>query len=273
MRRSRTRLLAYACTVIALRSFCGESPRHVFGHVAYPALGNIHLDEGTLEAWVTICFDPYEKTTSSWYARAAIFDLALSRRHGLGATWAIKENPRDKKRGVASQLWTGFSIGGRKFFHLATYAKMEWKEGRTFHYALAWRDRVTTLFIDGKQVNQVSQPSSLQAEISSKAILWLGGRWSGASTLAIIDELRVSSVVRRPDELGHASPGPLAAEPHTLLLDHLDIVRVRSDGKKETVADVMAQYDGRTGGLVSAGCRSVDGRRGKAIALFTEKRQ
>lgn len=246
-------------------------PEFVFGQVQYPALGNIKLDEGTIEYWVTPCFNPYEKTQSSWWLRAGIFGVYSPPEQNsvMEGSWAIKTAPTDKN-GVHSQMWVSFGVKGKNLGLIGTPALDSWGEGKPLHFAMTWKGKTMAIFVDGKSVGTFEQPDTLETPLPDAAVVFLGNRW-GSTSLVVIDELRVSSVARKAEELGFFAKEPLKADAFTLLLDHFDDVASTPDGKRETKAEVMAKVEGRTGGRVLGGCRQVEGKFGKGMALFTLK--
>lgn len=222
-----------------------------------------------MEAWVAINFDPYEKTASSYYLRAIVFDLALGPNEGLPVAWVLKRNPKDKKRGVVSQLWANFAVEGKQLQSIGTPDTIVWQNGQTLHVAVSWKRNITKLFVDGKEVRQTSQQDTLETDISDTETICVGSRWNNVGFITV-DEFRVSSVARQPAELGYFSNGPLKPDRDTILLDHFETL-FAGIGQGETKAEVMAAYDNRCGGRGHGACRLVDGKYGKSVALFTPR--
>ena len=78
----------------------------------------------------------------------------------------------------------------------------------------------------------------------------------------VIDDLRVSTVARRPDELGFAV-GKLSPDPFTAVLDSFE-ADFEPDGKTATRPALILSGPG---GVPSKGCAFVPGRFGKALSL------
>lgn len=242
----------------------------VFGRVTYPALGNIRMNEGTIEAWVTICFDPYQKTGLDWYSPSVLLDVVASPDAGLDFGWGITPNKkpwdsRDLGKGLYSQIWGGFRVKGRSFITVGSPPNI-WRTNQTFHFAFSWKDRETWLYIDGKLVQHAEHPDSPDTEVTRQGAICLGSHFSGRETRIVLSEFRISSVARRPEELGFH--GVLKPDPYTLLLDHFDKV-TETGGQRLTKPEVMAVTDGVAGGMISSECRLVESFGRKAIALFT----
>jgi len=248
----------------------GGDEAFTFGNIKYPVYGNVQMDEGTVELWVTPCFDPYEKTASNWYVRAQILSLVLMPGKEMTIAWAIKANPRDKDKGVASQIWVNFPVKGGNRLWLATPVTVNWEQNVPVHVAVTWKGRDCRLFINGRKVSEVTQPGDIENEVSSDAVLYLGSKYSAVS-LVVLEQLRISSIVRDEKALAFFASGPLEPDPYTLLLDSFSSVRRLPNGLTETCAAVMAKAGGMTGGIMSAACRLVDGKTGKGVALFTQK--
>ena len=173
--------------------------------LSYPARGNLQLAEGTVGAFFIPGFDTSQKAILFRIERAGGPELTL--------TW-------DK----------GLSFGGRK----RVTAEMNWRQSRSQHIAVAWRQQADTtdiaILVNGKLVGRGALPRSYFAgELAADDRIVIGGE----RTL-VLDEFRISSVARQP----RGRPAVIEHDEHTLLLDHLEAVRFYR-GKVMTRAEVI----------------------------------
>ncbi len=239
------------------------------GNITYPALGNIELNEGTVEAWITLCFDPNASTTRKWWLRALFFDSCFSGKDSFKVSWAIEAGKKGGKKIVNSGIKVSLAFKGIFLYPMGYVIKKKelWKENTCFHYAVTWKGKRMKLFINGKQVNEVKQSFAMNPDILASSKLFIGGRYSNAGRF-IVDEFRISSVAREPRELGFYSKGPLKPDAYTLLLDNFDHLKKRPGGGWISTPQVTADDGGRQA-VIAPSCRVVPGKYGNGIALFT----
>ncbi len=141
------------------------------------------------------------------------------------------------------------------------------------HVAITWGEQIE-LFVAGRRRGSLDMklPAALAAS-SDKFGLRFGcaGDLYG-NTGIVLDELRVSNVVRYRGDAVETPKAPFTADPQTLLLDHLD-ENFRPDGENaETRAEVCSGGCGELGGTPSIGCRVVKGRFGSAMQIANGER-
>ena len=136
--------------------------------------------------------------------------------------------------------------------------------------AITWGHKIE-LFVAGRRCGSLEM--RLPAELASSAEKF-GLRFGCPGDLygttgIILDELRVSNVVRYQGDVIETPKVPFTADRQTLLLDHLD-EEFRPDGENaETRAAVCSGKSGELGGIPSIGCRVVKGSFGRAMQIAT----
>jgi len=229
-----------------------QQPARTYGNLTYPAKGNFHLDEGTLELYVTSGFDFEEKDVTY----GTLFDLIF---------------PDEKWHYVIMCVsWShGISMVGYTYPQQSyvSFGRPRWKPGESHVVQWTWSGRKRTLLMDGKGKSEgkggavtesvdVVVEGNLQGDLT-KALLMVGLAHSNFT----IDEIRISSIARTPEELEKLKDTAPVADAHTLLLDHCD----------GGPAEVISGRSGETGGKLEGSYKIVDGKYGKAIQLWKEK--
>lgn len=253
---------ATVCVIAVVAAAAPDTkPADLTGVITYPAFGNLSLEEGTIECWVTLAFDP-EDAAGEWY-RFFLF--------------AVRST--DEQFQQFQLFWRtpvkGFTTNsvvfeGVKQNQLVGKAQLGWKKGEMHHIALTWANaRDYELYLDGQCVSRGRRLQRWEGNIQNLTIsigLQLGaGRYACP---IVVDELRVSSVARKPNELGFFATKPLSEDVFTLILDHFD-GRFTPNGKRQTRCDVISRFSSEVGGTPSRQCRFVKGKFGRALALFT----
>ncbi len=182
-----------------------------------PAEGRIQLTEGTIEFWVQPLWSspqPREKEVPYHY------DHFFDSRDG------------EFDHGFTINTWDSGAVGARKSLMAASSAKdksdgvacpIDWRAGEWHHLALAWRrgepgKGLLRLYVDGKLVSEKADASIFPEVVSPN--LTLGSNTPAtpnAMANAVIDELRISKVMREPDISGVPTK-----DADTLLLLHFD---------------------------------------------------
>lgn len=181
-----------------------------------PAQGHLNHDEGTVELWFQPEWNaPSGRTAAVPYHYHQIFDSRngeydygfmlwlydggeVTAGKSLTAGWADK----DKSDNV------GLSV--------------QWKQGEWHHLAFSWRRTGPDtghlrLYVDGKLVGEKTEGISFPQRVSDIITLGMNPTDSPNTPVnGVIDELRISKVMREPDL------GPLSADGETLLLRHFD---------------------------------------------------
>lgn len=230
------------------------------GTLRYPALDNLDFREGTIECWVKFAFDPREYLPAKDYTGMLSLLQIGTERGGLNVHFCAQA-------GRAEATWF-CSIGPQPMLH-GTYiggAKTNlfnvWQ-----HLALVWKGRDLKTYLDGKLtggVEHLKYPYQIWGSFGMKPIV-IGDQWN-RHALMTIDEVRVSSVARNPEELG-VNVGELKPDAFTTVLDPFES-DYTPDGK--TATRPIAIFNGE-GGLPSAHCRFVEGKFGKGLAFYNEE--
>ena len=223
-----------------------------WGYLKYPAHGNIQLDEGTVELYVVSGFDSEE----NWKGdppHATFFDLVF---------------PDENFHYVISFIgWSrGISMVGyaKPQQSYVSFGHPRWKPGENRVVAWTWSGRKRTLIVDGKieyegkaGVKGESVDEVVEGGLSgdmTKAFIQLGSGYFS------IDEIRISSIARTPEELIARKDTAPVADAHTLLLDHCD----------GGPAEVIAGRSGETGSTLQGSYEIIDAKYGKAIKLWKD---
>lgn len=227
------------------------------GTLTYPALDNLNFREGTIECWVKFAFDPNDYLPAKNYVGMLSFLQLGTARGGFNVHFCAQAGKKEA---------TWFcSIGPEPILH-GTYihgAKTN-LFGVWQHLALIWKGRDFKTYLGGKiagEVEHLEYPYQIWGSFGMKPI-FLGDQWNQYA-LMVIDDLRVSNVARKPEELG-VNVGELKPDSFTTLLDPFEGEFI-PDGKVETKPVVI--FNG-TGGLPSAQCRFVEGKFGKGLSFF-----
>lgn len=238
--------ILFACAVLA------QQPDHTFGYLTYPARGNIQLDEGTVELYVISGFDSEEvwKHTSSF---AVLFNVVFPE-----LNWHYVVNFITWHHGISM---VGYGYPQHSY---VSFGRPRWKPGEHRAVAWTWSGRKRTLIVDGKHKyeGKHGEPGDSRDNVVEG---WLKGDLTTAKLILgagvfSIDELRISSIARTPEELIELQKSPPVADAHTLLLDHCD----------GGPAEVISGFSGEKGGTLSGSHEIIEGRYGKAIKLWKE---
>ncbi len=218
-------LLGAGLLAAALLIFCGspavladDDPNMGVRCISYPS-ENLNLDAGTLECW----FKFVGETTDDPTLVLTMFSLG-GQEGGLTATYTWYGKPD------APGMW--HLRPAAKSSPLATVGP-EYKTDTWYHFAFTWSGAEWTLYLDGKtvscgkgRVSKMTQPVTFAdciGKLTGKSVC--GGsqlHFASAKTrLVVIDDLRVSTVARPPEELGFAV-GELKADASTAILDNFE---------------------------------------------------
>jgi len=222
--------------------------------LTYPALGNIDLSEGTIEAWIILKFDPTPDTVEGTRLPFTFLTIKSDPDNYLWLLWRIR-------RSHTGPYATSKS-NGNKF--TPNWGLVEgWAEGEKHHIAFCWEQGRNWWIIDGKKMGEVKQGLRHNIPINERLKIVLGGREDGK---LIIDDLRISLVARNETEVGFHAPGSLNVDPVTLLLDTFDDA-FECDGIMQTKPEVMMPSTQQTGGVPDKRCEFVPGISGTGLKL------
>jgi hypothetical protein len=216
----------------------------------YPGVGNVDPKQGTLE----FCLAP----TPQGPAVREVLNLS-----GQGGGMSLS-----MRRGTDSSLVLTVTDGSQS--KSVTASGLDLKPNEFTHVAVTWGKNIE-LFVAGKHRGELSMtlPADL-AKSPDKFGLRFGcaGELYGATGI-VLDELRISNIVRYRGSFFEVPKAAFTKDPYTLLLDHLD-EKFRPDGETaETRAEVCSGQPGELGGLPSLGCRVVTGKFGSAMQVAT----
>jgi len=201
-----------------------KTPAPARAALTYPAAGNLDPRQGTLELWVRPEFDPNVPVDPQDPNRArfnrSLFAVHFASGDQIVLYWNIDD------RGLRFFV----KQGGEYPLLLSTH--QNWQKGELHHVALSW-GKAIRLFVDGQEVASRPFQGTLDQGVEGAVIEF--GAVSGDPCEFALDEIRISDIPREPE----AFDQPLAADEHTLLLDHLDET-FQPDGVKRTRPAVYA---------------------------------
>jgi hypothetical protein len=210
--------------------------------VSYPAPGNIRLDHGTLELWVTPAFDSEEPGPTNRTLVAVRFPKA-------GLDVELYWNLDDRGPRVVYQQDDKLTLCAGK--HVV------WKAGQPVRLAMTWGEH-TRVFADGKMIVDIPYKGTIDASLEGAQIV-LGGGTIWLSPGFSVSAMKISDV-ELPAEALAAEP---KADDHTLLLDDLQHVVTR-EGKMYSKPRVA---QGEKLGLLTGPVGSVK-TSGGSVSLF-----
>lgn len=243
-----------------LLAFAHELPVSA-GQLTYPALGNINSRQGTIEMWLTPRFD-HEQPIRGGFQGRNILTIRHDGENYLTLLWRIRVTERLGQQG--GPYVTG-RMGGQRFtdfsslmYRVDTHA---WKQGQARHIAYCWDGTENWWIIDGEPVNRTRMDKRIDFRVDEDLQIVLG---DGRDNPFVIRDLRISSIPRRPDEVGYHRPEGLAKDPFTLLLDPLN-ESFPCDGQQQTQPLIMMPSPTQTGGLPDEDCQFVEAGRGISL--------
>lgn len=222
-----------------------EQAAGVGATLQYSAASLISAAEGTVEMWVRPHFDcnppvaPDDPARGRYNRDLFLISAGATR---VGFYWNVDD------RGM--RLYLKSETGE---FPAIVGGPAPMRQGEWHHVAFSWGDRLR-VYVDGRLTAEADYQGLLPADYE-QARIELGGAVSQFD----VDEIRISDVAR---DLTEVPVGPLSPDAHTRLLDHLDLDIV-PDGQTRTVPAA-----GPSGGLPSTEGAFVDGRFGRAFALY-----
>ena len=232
-------------------------PPAEFGTLTYPARGNIQLDEGTVDLWVVSNFDTDHvpaKGEPGW--QATLFSLVFPEHNWHYPLYYIAWGN--------AFAFVGYNHPGHRYVWLGP---PHWKPGEVHHVVMTWSGRKRSLYIDGnfewvgRKGKGVSRDVEVEGELTgdlTAATIEIG---RGGSHVTV-DELQIRRVALTHEEVVKAKDAPLVADANTLLLDHCD----------GSPPEIIGGQTGETAGAISGAYEYVDGKFGKALKLWKEKK-
>ncbi len=269
----RWRVIPAVAMVLTLSPPASAQP--AAAQIELPALGLFDFEECTVEAWVMFEFDPtgwqQDQGVYQWRGRWFTFE-APETDTDLGARvvieYGLKNHGRLGRIKPGCNWRIAFYVDGEKVPHPLLPACTELAPGTWHHYAVTWTDgRIVRAYIDGEPAQEMEFPFSVVRDVPAGARIVIGHTEAVNRNLIVIDDLRVSSIARAPDDLGYHQ-APLVPDPSTLLLLDFEHVEER-DGRVLVRPAVMARADAPAQYQIAGG-RIIDGKTGQGLALNTE---
>lgn len=263
----------FALTLVLAVSTAGHAQPSA-GSIELPAVGLFDFTEGTIEAWVQFEFDPrgwqQERGVWQWRGRWFTFE-APETQTDLGALvvseYGLKNHGRLGRIEPGCNWRTALIVDGQKVPHPLLPVCTKIDPGAWHHFAVTWHDaRVVRVYLDGELVETMEFPYRVARPVPGDARIVIGHPGGAGFNRIVIDEVRISSIARAPEDLGfhHA---PLQPDPHTLLLLDFEQI-VEGDDGFALHPLVMARADAPETFAIRGG-RIVEGRTGQGFALTT----
>ena len=234
-------------------------PPGEYGALEYPARGNIQLDEGTVDIWVTAIFDTdfkADRTGKIGAWQATLLDLVFPDENWHYPLYFIAW-----ANGFA---FVGYTQPPQRY---VSAGPPRWKPGESHRVTLTWSGRKRSVFLDGISAwvgakgayssRDVIVEGELHGDLTSAVI-----RIGGGNSALIVDEIQIRRIALTTDEVVKAKDAPLVADANTLLLDHCD----------GGVPEIIGVQTGETKGNLTGVFDIVDTRFGKGIRLWREKK-
>lgn len=200
-----------AVTFLGTSLLYGESAEPVpSGMIEYPARGNIQLDEGTVEIYLTTLSDvsepPQPKSLPLWELNLKDSDEKITMSY-------IPDAKRFAVVGYVRPVQHSWVIS-----HKEGQPGITWKSGEYHVIAFTWKGDRRQIYVDGIPGDDTKVESSYQLN-PAKCTIQLGGMFNASWQ---IDEIRISSVRRTAEELRQGIASAPQPDIYTLLLDHFD---------------------------------------------------
>jgi len=247
------KLILFATTACQISGQAGPGPQ-------YPACGLIDADEGTIEVWVKLGFDAFE-THRGYRGRGSFLHVDWADpsfpKDGLDFVVATKAVGPKEKIEMQCQGRVEIRIGGVRLrpllINFTRQSARQWN-----HLAVVWQRGSVRALLNG---HTVSLRDGFSPTIFAGAMARFG---RGMYT---IDDLRVSTVARDPDELSLRDI-PLAPDLFTsLLLDFEPKMKARAELAPVAAALIQAASPQ----TISATHQLVRGRIGQGLWLMRGK--
>lgn len=212
-------------SLLALVVLCSAATA---GSIRYPAPGNVELQEGTIEMWLTPTADLYPPMRPGGYQNVlSLVTWQVQGEFSLGARWIARGGKDEadyrlhvsishKQDDTALRSVPGTAAG--------------WKQGSEHHFAFTWSGREMRLYADGVLIKHVTQTRGFSGQLAGSELIF--GDVRGRDAGYVLRAIRVSRVARDETSLKHAKP---EADVATLLLDRFDADAQLNDTTKAQV--------------------------------------
>ncbi len=237
-------LLSLGAALSTLLTVNGDEPRFYCGELRYEAKKHIRMQEGTFECWFKLGMPPADFHIGDGSSRRMLVFLSL--------TFAPTKNTKDRE--LPDFLTLKYANlrekNGLKVVVNDTLVKkmtldqeeLNWEADTWYHLAFTWKQQhgqwTLQWFINGKlrKTCQTDEPGTFTA-LPAKTIIRIGRVQSSTKEtkfdsggIGAIDEFRISSRVRSPEEIRQAMTKGMTTDEATLL--HETFAKVRISRKK-----------------------------------------
>ncbi len=246
----------------------------VRAELRYPALGNIRLEEGTIEMWLTPQFDPEATPAQATFIRRLI-SLNQDDDNNFVLLWRARILEHEGRVGhEAAGLYPSGRVGGERFANFPSIWALigpgrenpgrPWAEGEAMHVAFSWNGERMRWILNGEVAAEGPFLLPLNFGVNEEMELVIGH--PGGSGFLFRD-LRISSIAREPEDTGFHHPDGVPADFHTLLLDRLD-GQAPGQPPRESRPEVITEgLDGSRAGRSRSSLRFLSLPRGRGVDL------
>lgn len=227
------------------------------GRVVYPGKGNLNFEEGTIEMWIKLGFEP-NQTSNEYKILLPLFQFSEPEtKANISISYICPA-------GGTACWYVGFDCAGEKTFRISATSQ-DWKKDQWHHIALSWKTNIVKLYLDGKLVSETKSNKPLTGQ-TKEGQIFIGDRWTTdkVKTEVVIDDLRISCIERKVEDLGFS--GQLKTDPFTLLLEDFEQIIVEEQICK-TKPLIISNTSGSKCGEVSGG-KLTTGKFGNGLSLY-----
>lgn len=231
------------------------------GSVRYPAPGNVDIEEGTIEIWLTPTADLYPSMKPGGYQNVlSLVTWQIDGEFSLAARWIA----RGSDDGTACRLHVALSHRQDKTaLRSVPGTSAGWQPHTPRHFAFTWAGREMRLYADGQLLKHITQTRGFTGQLAGSELIF--GDLRNQDAGFILHAVRISRIARTADALHDAKA---IADPATLLLDRFDQAPASGD---TTQATVIAGLSGEVGGLLRGQWHHVAGPQ-SGLALYRQEK-
>lgn len=241
------KMAAWSLLLLSVSTALADPPAELrFGEIRYPAVGNIQLDEGTVEVYLRINFSS-DQAAGLNSTVGSFFELFCPSTREKAVLTLVTNGSKVCMIGYllpVNQSWVPNSPKGQ--------AGVNWKKDEDHVVAFTWKGNERQVFVDGVPGPLTKVEGPLTFDLA-KSMIRIGAGYS----LFSVDALRISNVCRSAQELESAASSEPKADPYTLLLDQFDqqpqVFAGKTEGGERETERVSV----------------IDGRFGKALQLWS----
>ena len=198
-------LLVLACLTLPLEAYEIKTGSDKFANISYPATScDINLEEGTIETWVRIDFDPaFNKLTPNtiFYMPMTYFNVGIYGKSlllNLISRCSYDTRTQETKQ---SLYLNGDMIGSTI---AVPNEQLNWEKGQWHYLAVTWKNLGKKikyqLYVDGVVMSENEAEPKKAVFLPEGSNIEIGSHYFNCSYGAI-DSFRVSSVVRTREEI------------------------------------------------------------------------